>query len=54
VNSSSEYRQKPARLACCGRDFYEQELRAAGYKARAQIIDYPGGVPGDVGIFLSW
>jgi hypothetical protein len=35
-------------------EYYEQELRPAGYKVRAQIIDYPGGVPGDVGIFLSW
>jgi hypothetical protein len=37
-----------------GYEYYEQELRPAGYKVRAQIIDYPGGVPGDVGIFLSW
>ena len=35
-------------------EFYEQELRPAGYRIRAQILDYPGGVPGDVGIFLSW
>ena len=37
-----------------GYEYYEQELRPAGYKVRAQIIDYPGGVPGDVGIFLRW
>jgi hypothetical protein len=37
-----------------GYEYYEQELRPAGYKVRAQIVDYPGGVPGDVGIFLSW
>jgi hypothetical protein len=35
-------------------EYYEQELRPAGYKVRAQIIAFPGGVPGDVGIFLSW
>ena len=35
-------------------DYYEKELRPAGYKLRAQIVDYPGGIPGDVGIFLSW
>ena len=37
-----------------GYEYYEQELRPAGYKVRAQILDFPGGVPGDVGIFLSW
>jgi hypothetical protein len=37
-----------------GYEYYEQELRPAGYKAHVRIIDYPGGVPGDVGIFLSW
>ena len=37
-----------------GYEYYEKELRPAGYKVRAQIIDYPGGIPGDVGIFLSW
>ena len=35
-------------------EYYEQELRPAGYKARAQVLDFPSGVPGDVGIFLSW
>ena len=35
-------------------EFYEKELRPAGYRIRAQILDYPGGMPGDVGIFLSW
>lgn len=35
-------------------EYYEKELRPAGYKVRAQIVDYPGGVPGDVGIFLVW
>jgi hypothetical protein len=35
-------------------DVYEQQLRPLGYKMRAQILNYPGGVPGDVGIFLSW
>ena len=35
-------------------DFYLKELEPQGYKLRAQIMDYPGGVPGDVGIFLKW
>jgi hypothetical protein len=35
-------------------EFFHKELQPQGYKARAQILDFPGGVPGDVGIFLSW
>jgi hypothetical protein len=35
-------------------EFWQKELQPVGYKSRAQILDYPGGVPGDVGIFLSW
>jgi hypothetical protein len=35
-------------------EFFVKELEPCGYKARAQIMDFPGGVPGDVGIFLRW
>jgi hypothetical protein len=35
-------------------EFWQKELQPKGYKARAQILDFPGGVPGDVGIFLRW
>jgi hypothetical protein len=34
--------------------YFEKELRPLGYKARAQVLNYPDGVPGDIGIFLSW
>jgi len=34
--------------------FYQKELEPAGYKLRAEVLDYPGGMPGDVGIFLRW
>jgi hypothetical protein len=35
-------------------EFFEEHLRPQGYKLRAQILDYPGGKPGDVGMFLKW
>jgi hypothetical protein len=35
-------------------DFWDRQLRPLGYKLRCQIIDFPGGVPGDVGITLKW
>ena len=28
--------------------------RSRGYRLRATILDYPGGIPGDVGLFLDW
>jgi hypothetical protein len=35
-------------------EFWQKELEPQGYKVRAQIMDFPGGVPGDVGMFLRW
>jgi hypothetical protein len=29
-------------------------LKPKGYRIRYQIIDFPGGVPGDIGITISW
>jgi hypothetical protein len=29
-------------------------LQPRGYRIRYQIIDFPGGIPGDVSIVLSW
>jgi hypothetical protein len=33
---------------------WAQYFRPRGYKLRVQIVDFPGGVPGDVGMTLSW
>jgi hypothetical protein len=35
-------------------EFWDRQLRPLGYKLRVQIIDFPGGMPGDVGISLKW
>lgn len=35
-------------------DFWKSELQPQGYKLYAQIVEFPGGVPGDVGISLKW
>jgi hypothetical protein len=34
--------------------FYVKELQPLGYKLRVEILDYPGGMPGNVGMFLRW
>ena len=33
---------------------WDEHLRPLGYKLRAQILDYPNGMPGDVGLILYW
>ena len=35
-------------------EFYVKELRPLGYKLHAEIVSFPGGIPGDVGLFLKW
>ena len=35
-------------------DFFQKELRPLGYKLHAEIISFPGGMPGDVALFLTW
>jgi hypothetical protein len=34
--------------------FWKEHLEARGYKVRYEIVDFPGGMPGDIGITLSW
>jgi hypothetical protein len=34
--------------------FWEKYLKSRGYRLGYQIVDFPGGMPGDVGITLSW
>ena len=33
---------------------WDKYFRPRGYRLRVQIIDVPGGMPGDVGMTLSW
>jgi hypothetical protein len=33
---------------------WKDYLQPRGYKIAYQIIDFPGGIPGDIGITLSW
>jgi hypothetical protein len=35
-------------------EFWHRRLRPLGYKLRVQIIDFSGGIPGDVSITLKW
>ena len=35
-------------------EFWARRLRPLGYKLKVQIVDFPNGMPGDVGISLQW
>jgi ribosomal 50S subunit-associated protein YjgA (DUF615 family) len=53
-NFDPEWPKSLAGYAKRAYDLYEENLRPQGYKLRAQILDFPGGKPGDVGLILSW
>jgi hypothetical protein len=35
-------------------EFWKKVLQPQGYKLRYEVIDFPGGMPGDIGITLQW
>ena len=35
-------------------DRYESLARPQGYRLKAMVINFPGGIPGDIGLFLNW
>lgn len=47
----------PATLRGMAADIYlrwKAELRPHGFTMHAQVVDFPEGVPGDIGLYLSW
>jgi len=47
----------PETLRGKAREFYERYLtfgKPQGYKLKAMVINFPGGMPGDIGFFLNW
>jgi hypothetical protein len=35
-------------------DFWKESLKPGGFQFAARIINYPGGMPGDIGLFFMW
>jgi hypothetical protein len=35
-------------------DRYQERAKPQGFKLKAMVINFPGGVPGDIGFFLNW
>jgi len=34
--------------------YWKENLKPGGFQFHVRIISYPGGVPGDVGLFFTW
>ena len=37
-----------------GYEFWRDHLRPLGFGLRAEVLEYPGGMPGDIGFILTW
>jgi hypothetical protein len=35
-------------------EFWERHLRSRGFHLKVEVVDFPGGVPGDIGMTLRW
>jgi len=35
-------------------EFWDRRLRSLGYRLRVQVVDFSGGVPGDIAMSLKW
>ena len=33
---------------------WERDLKPHGFHLTARVLDFPGGIPGDIGLFLVW
>ena len=33
---------------------WEQELKPAGFRLSARVLEFPGGKPGDIGLYVVW
>jgi hypothetical protein len=35
-------------------EFWHDQLQPLGFGLKAEVLEYPGGMPGDIGFFLTW
>lgn len=35
-------------------EFWHKHMQPRGYRLKVQVVDFPGGVPGDIGMSLCW
>jgi hypothetical protein len=54
TNHDKDWHEKLDGFAKRAHEFFKKELEPRGFQIRAEIMDWPGGMPGDVGFFLQW
>jgi hypothetical protein len=35
-------------------EYWKQHLKPGGFGFAARVVSYPGGMPGDIGVFITW
>jgi hypothetical protein len=53
-NSESGWEETLEGRPKLGYEFWHEHLRPLGFGLRAEVLEYPGGMPGDIGFFLTW
>ncbi|HEX3520570.1 MAG TPA: hypothetical protein VHT52_00585 [Stellaceae bacterium] len=53
-NSEPDWEQTLEGRPKLGYEFWRDHLRPLGFGLNAAVLDYPGGMPGDISFFLSW
>jgi len=53
-NTEPDWHQSLTGFAKESYDAFDKWLKPMGYKMRAEILDFPGGMPGDIGLFIGW
>ena len=53
-NAEPDWPQTLEGLPKAGYEFWRDHLQSLGFGLKAEILEYPGGMPGDIGFFLTW
>ena len=53
-NAEPDWPQTLEGLPKAGYEFWRDHLQPLGFGLKAEILEYPGGMPGDIGFFLTW
>ena len=53
-NAAEDWAESLQGLAKQVYEYHVKHLAPMGYKMRVEVLNYPGGMPGDIGIFFRW
>ena len=53
-NSEPDWPQTLEGRPKLGYEFWRDHLRPLGFGLKAEVLEYPGGMPGDIGFLLTW